>query len=245
MSPRFYVAKPLSAAMIGTTIDLPDAVAHHVVRVLRLPAGAQVVLFDGTGGEYRATLLDIGSRPARAVLQYHDAVDRESPLQVTLVQSIIATDAMDFAVRKSVELGVAAIEPVIAARSQFALAGGRGDKRLAHWRAIAIAACEQCGRNRVPPIAAPQPMNDWLRTQRVSVAVMASPSAKVALAAFARTNCPAAVVIGPEGGFTDAERALAVESGVVEVHLGPRVLRAETAGVAALAMLAAVVGDAG
>jgi 16S rRNA (uracil1498-N3)-methyltransferase len=235
----------LSPTLVGTTIALPDEVAHHVVRVLRLDSGAPVTLFDGTGGEYLATLVEAGRRRATAQLERFDAVERESPLEVTLVQAVLAADAMDYAIRKAVELGVSAVTPVVATRSQFSLAGERGEKRLAHWRGIAIAACEQCGRNRIPPVASPQPLEAWLATvnpERPSV--IASPGATASLAAFAARTPPRSIVIGPEGGFTDAELSLAVDKRIVLVHLGPRVLRAETAGVAALAILAAVAGDA-
>lgn len=245
MPPRFQVPSTLSPTLVGTTIALPDAVAHHVVRVLRLDSGASVTLFDGTGGEYLATLVEAGKRGATARLERFEAVERESPLEVTLVQAVLAADAMDYAIRKAVELGVGAVTPIVAARSQFSLAGERGEKRMAHWRGIAIAACEQCGRNRIPPIASPQPLEAWLATVNPEhPSVMAAPGATVSLAAFAAHTPPGAIVIGPEGGFTDAELSLAVDKRIVLVHLGPRVLRAETAGVAALAMLAAVAGDA-
>ncbi len=245
MPPRFHVTSSLSSALVGTTIALPDGVAHHVVRVLRLDAGAPLTLFDGTGGEYLATLVEAGRRGSTARLERFDAVERESPLQVTLVQAVLAADAMDYAIRKAVELGVSAVAPVAATRSQFALGGERSEKRLAHWRGIAIAACEQCGRNRVPPIASPRSLEEWLRTvNQDRPLAIAAPSAAMSLAAFGARTPPEAIVIGPEGGFTTAELALAVDKGIVPVHLGPRVLRAETAGVAALAMLAVVAGDA-
>lgn len=245
MPPRFHVPSQLSPALVGTTITLPDEVAHHVVRVLRLDGGAPLTLFDGSGGEYLATLVEAGKRGSTARLERFDAVERESPLEVTLVQAVLAADAMDYAIRKAVELGVTAVTPIVATRSQFSLGGERGEKRLAHWRGIAIAGCEQCGRNRVPPIASPQPLEAWLATvspERPSV--IAAPAAAISLAAVAARTPPIAIAIGPEGGFTEAEYSLAVEKGIVPVHLGPRVLRAETAGVAALAILAAVAGDA-
>ena len=245
MPPRFHIGSGLSRASIGTTFPLPDAVAHHVVRVLRLQGGAPLILFDGTGGEYAATLVEAGKREPLARLERFDPVERESPLRVTLVQAVLAADAMDYAIRKSVELGVSAVAPILAARSQFAPSGERGEKRLAHWRGIAIAACEQCGRNRVPTIASVCSLEAWLATtdpERPSV--IAAPGAAESLAAFLLRTPPAAILIGPEGGFTQGEVSLALDKRVTPVHLGPRVLRAETAGVAALAMLAAVAGDA-
>jgi 16S rRNA (uracil1498-N3)-methyltransferase len=240
MPPRFFVDAQLRAS--PATIALPEAVAHHATRVLRLSTGDPIVLFDGTGGEYHATLLDAGRHGATVRIDRFEPAERESPLHVTLVQAILAADPMDYAVRKTVELGVTALQPVFAARTQRSFRSE--DKRLGHWRAIAVAACEQCGRNRVPEVAAPLALDAWLRSARESPAVIAGPATEVSLAAFASRTAPAAIVVGPEGGFTDDEMALARDCGVVAVHLGPRVLRAETAGVAALAMLAALVGDA-
>lgn len=243
MPPRFHVRSQLSPALVGTTIALPDEVAHHVVRVLRLDVGAGFTLFDGTGGEYLATLVESGKRGSTARLERFDAVERESPLEVLLVQAVLATDAMDYAIRKAVELGVTAVAPIVAKRSQPL--GERGEKRLAHWRRIAIAACEQCGRNRVPSIDSAQSLEAWLQAASTErPVVMAAPAADMSLATFAARTPPAAILIGPEGGFTEAEHSLALDKGIVPIHLGPRVLRAETAGVAALAMLAAVAGDA-
>lgn len=245
MPPRFHIGSGLSRASIGTTIVLPDAVAHHVVRVFRLEVGAPLILFDGTGGEYAATLVEAGKRESTASVERFDAVERESPLQVTLVQAVLAADAMDYAIRKSVELGVGAVAPVVAARSQFSPSGDRGEKRLAHWRGIAIAACEQCGRNRVPSIASVCSLEAWVATAEPErPSVIAAPGAVESLTAFAMRMHPAAIVIGPEGGFTESEVSLAIDKRITPVHLGPRVLRADTAAVAALAMLAAVAGDA-
>ena len=242
MPPRFFVPQPL-AGSVDATIALPDDVARHATRVLRLQAGDTITLFDGHGGEYRATIVAGSKRETLARIDAHDAVERESPLAITLVQAIIAADAMDYAIRKAVELGVTSIVPVMAARSQGAGDGARADKRLAHWRAIAVAACEQCGRNRVPPVDAPRALSDWLRAPLLP-AVVAQPLAAESLAAFAARTPPRAVVVGPEGGLDHSEIAQASRAGVTAVHLGARVLRAETAAVAALAMLAAVAGDA-
>jgi len=242
--PRFHTSTPLAPSLVGTTIALPEDVAHHAVRVLRLAQGDAITLFDGNGGEYAATLDETGKRATLATVDRFENVDRESPLAVTLVQGVIAADAMDYAVRKAVELGAAAVTPVLCVRSQAGLQGQRGEKRLAHWRAIAIAACEQCGRNRIPAIAPVQTLHAWLDGAPFGRAVIAAPGARRSLAAYAAEGAPAIIVVGPEGGFTDAERDGAIEKGIVPVSLGPRVLRAETAGVAALAMIAAVCGDA-
>ena len=226
----------------GAAVDLPDDVAHHALRVLRLRDGAAVTLFDGTGGEWRATIAAEGRRGARAHVDGHDAVEREAPIAVTLVLATLATDAMDYAVRKAVELGAAAIAPVVAARSQGA---SRGEKRVEHWRRIAIAACEQCGRNRIPPVAAPQPLDAWLDGRdRRRAGIVLAPGAAATLRTLA--SSPALdLLVGPEGGFDAAELAAATRAGLSAVAIGPRVLKAETASVAALSALLALHGDLG
>ncbi len=242
VAPRFFVDVPLAA---GVTARLPAAVAHHASRVLRLAADDAVTLFDGTGGEYAATIARIDRDRVDVTIAAFVDVERESTRPLTLVQAIVATDAMDWALRKAVELGAARVVPVVAARSNVARGGERLDKRLAHWRQIAVAACEQCGRNRIPPVDAPVPLAQWLeRDGDAACRAMLAPGASRSLASLARDSDVAAVIVGPEGGFTDAELALANRCGVVRVHLGPRVLRAETAAAAALATIAAVAGDA-
>ncbi|MCE7876447.1 MAG: 16S rRNA (uracil(1498)-N(3))-methyltransferase, partial [Betaproteobacteria bacterium PRO3] len=169
----------------------------------------------------------------------HRAIERESPLAIRLALAVLATDAMDYAVRKAVELGAAAIEPVVAARSQGASRSNRGE----HWRRIVLAACEQCGRNRIPPIEAPRPLDDWLAARgRATPGVVLVPEANVLLATIA----PAGVLdllVGPEGGFDAREVDAALRSGLRAAALGPRVLKAETACVAALSVLQAGSGD--
>ncbi len=243
--PRFHLSEPIDPDVVGTSLALPEDIAHHAVRVLRLAVGAPIRLFDGQGGEYRAAIDRIDRHGASARVDRFDPVDREWSGAPTLVLAIIATDAMDAAIRKAVELGVGGIVPVLAARSQGAAAGARAEKRLFHWRSIAIAACEQCGRNRVPPVAEPVAFDGWLRTAEAvqGPAVLAAPGAGVSLADFAARTRPRVVAVGPEGGFTEQETAQAAARGFVPVHMGPRILRADTAAIAALAMLAALGGD--
>ena len=159
-----------------------------------------------------------------------------------LAQAVAANDAMDFAIRKAVELGAAAIEPLVTERSAPMPAGERGDKRLAHWRGIVVAACEQCGRNRIPPVAAPVPWQAWAQ-QWNDAALVLAPGAPAVLASLPRPASPVALAVGPEGGFSDRELEAALKAGLRAVSFGPRVLRTETAGVAALAAMQALWGD--
>ena len=240
--PRFFVALDLAPAMAGQTLDLPDAAAHHAVRVLRLTVGDSVRLFNGSGGEYAATITGIDKRGVAVRIDHYDPVERESSLALTLAQAITANDAMDYAVRKATELGVTSIQPIISARSAPLPAGERGTKRHGHWRQVAIAACEQCGRNRIPEIGAAQSLSDWLPAWRGS-GVMLVPDAERTLAAIGKLAAPIALLIGPEGGWIDAEVSAALRAGFIAVRLGPRILRADTAATAALAAIQLLCGD--
>lgn len=239
-APRFFVPLELAPALVGQTLALPEAAAHHATRVVRLGVGDALTLFTGAGGEYAATLVDVGKRGAAVRIEAFDAVERESPLAVTLAQGVAANDAMDHAVRKATELGVAAIQPLLAERSVPLPAGERRDKRHAHWRQVAIAACEQCGRNRVPEILPPLPLRDWLDGWRGGGAVLATDGERT-LASLPAV--PAALLIGPEGGLTPGEIAAARRAGFTAVRFGPRVLRTETAGIAALTAVNLLWGD--
>ena len=234
--PRLFVEAPLAPA---ASIELPEAAAHHAVRVLRLRAGDSVVLFDGRGGEYEARLTLPGRDHALADVGRHRPVERESPLAVTLVQAVSSGEKMDYTVQKAVELGVRAIHPVLSARSVVRLDGERGAKKLAHWRRIAIAACEQCGRNRVPEIADPVPLARY--RPAVGARILLSPSGGARLAGLATS--PAVLAAGPEAGFSEEEEGRLLREGFAAVRLGPRVLRTETAALAALAALNALAGD--
>jgi 16S rRNA (uracil1498-N3)-methyltransferase len=199
-----------------------------------------MTLFTGKGGEYAATIADVGKRGATVRIDAFDPVERESPAAVTLAQAVAANDAMDLAVRKSTELGVAAIQPLITARSVPLPHGERRDKRLAHWRQIAAAACEQCGRNRVPDIRAVVTLADWLDAWRGGGVVLV-PGAEQPMARL--PAAPSTLLIGPEGGLEAGEIAAAQAAGFVAARLGPRVLRTETAGMAALTAVNLLWGD--
>jgi 16S rRNA (uracil1498-N3)-methyltransferase len=241
-TPRFFVPTGLVPEQVGATVELHEAAAHHATRVLRLAAGDALTLFDGAGGEYAATLVRADKRGATVRIEGLLPVDRESPLGVTLAQGIAANDAMDYAIRKATELGVTSIQPLVSARSAPLPPGERGDRRLAHWRGVAIAACEQCGRNRVPGISPPQPMTEWLGAWEGSGIVFA-PESNLSLATLAQPPAPIALLIGPEGGFDAREVRAALARDFHPVRFGPRVLRTETAAAAALAVLQSMWGD--
>jgi 16S rRNA (uracil1498-N3)-methyltransferase len=227
----------------GAEIALPEAAARHAVNVLRLQAGDALTLFNGAGGEYRANLVMVNKREARArIIELH-AIERESPLQITLALAISAGERMDYSLQKATELGATTIQPLATERSVVRLAGERADKRLQHWRHVVIAACEQCGRNRVPAVAPLQQLYAYLaaldRNQRL---LMLSPHAEKPLKQVAPA-ASAVLLIGAEGGLAPAELEAAQASGFEPVRLGPRTLRTETAPVAALAVLQALWGD--
>jgi 16S rRNA (uracil1498-N3)-methyltransferase len=224
----------------GSLVDLPEAVAHHL-HVLRHQSGDELVLFNGEGGQARARIADIGKRRASAEILALDAVDVELPFRVTLAQGLPEGSKMDWIVEKAVELGAAGIVPLAAQRSVVRLSGERADKRLAHWQAVVVSASEQCGRNRLAGVAPVQDFNRWLGQGADGVRILLSPRADASLAAWVRQT-PArdvTLLVGPEGGFTDQEEDAARAAGALALSMGPRVLRTETAGLAALAILAA------
>lgn len=237
-APRFFVENGLR---VGAAIELPSDVAHHAQHTLRLRDGAAIVLFDGRGGEYAARLV-AGRRAAAEVLAF-DPIERESPLAVTLIQSFLPTEQLDWIVQKATELGAARIVLAPAERSVARFDAQRLARKRTHWRGVATAACCQCGRNRVPAILDASTFVGALElAQDCEARLVLAPGAG---AAFPRALAlrSAAVAIGPEGGFTEQENAAAERAGFVAVTLGPRVLRAETAGLAAVAALQAIGGD--
>ena len=235
--PRFHCPQPL---VPGSLVDLPEAVAHHL-HVVRHQSGDELVLFNGEGGQARARIADIGKRRASAEILALEAVDVELPFRVTLAQGMPEGSKMDWIVEKAVELGAAGIVPLAAQRSVVRLSGERADKRLTHWQAVVVSASEQCGRNRLAGVAPVQDFNRWLGQGADGVRILLSPRADASLAAWVRQT-PArdvTLLVGPEGGFTDQEEDAARAAGALALSMGPRVLRTETAGLAALAILAA------
>jgi 16S rRNA (uracil1498-N3)-methyltransferase len=238
---RCYVPPPLSA---GDTRLLPEDVSTHVARVLRARAGELLTLFDGRGGEYDARIVAIERRGVRVQIDTHRTIERESALAVTLLQALARGERMDFIVQKATELGVAAIVVLPAERSRVRLDAQRLAQRCEHWRAVAVSACEQCGRNRVPSIqAAADLASACAQSDAASLRLLLALDAGRALTSLVQRASSVSLLIGPEGGFSDAELALAAQHGFESCRLGPRVLRAETAPLAALAAIQAVAGD--
>jgi 16S rRNA (uracil1498-N3)-methyltransferase len=239
-SPRFYCREPLAP---GARIELPEPVARHAVRVLRLPPGASLVLFDGRGGEYEARIERIEKDRVVVFLGSWQDIERESSLSITLVQALQAGEKMDFTIQKAVELGVADIVPVESRRSVTRLSGERAAKRVAHWQGVAAAACEQCGRNHVPLVTPVEPLDHWLsRPPEGELRLMLAPGAEVSLADLPPVG-NVQLLIGAEGGLDPQEVIAAEQVGFRAVRLGPRILRTETAGLAAMAAMQALWGD--
>ena len=238
MAPRFYLDAPLRA---GSVCTLSEDAAHHAIHVLRLREGEDVTLFNGRGGEYAARIASIQRLRISIDLLEHRPVEREPPLRVTLVQGVSAGEKMDSTVRKAVELGVAEVQPVLATRSVARPKGERADSRRAHWQKVAIAACEQCGRNRIPAVQPLTSVEDYRPGEGKKV--LLSPQARLRFSAAIKDGTAFILAAGPEAGFTAEEESAFVAAGFLPVSLGPRVLRTETASVAALAALNALRGD--
>jgi len=236
---RLFVPGPLAS---GTAIALPDDAAHHLARVLRAREGDPVTLFDGTGGEYAATIASLDRRRVSVTVGPFDPIEREAPVETTLCQALAKGTKMDFVVQKATELGVSRVVPFVATRSNVKLDADKSAERAAHWRRVAIAACEQCGRNRPPEVTAIALAADLPRILGDGRVAFAAPGAERHLARLCADSptVPLSVVVGPEGGLTDDEHDVLVTAGFTPVSLGPRVLRTETAGIAALATIEAV-----
>jgi len=233
MKPRVYLTAPLERPG-EVLLDYPPA--HHLARVLRLREGDALTVFDGRGGEWDAQF--IGKRRVRLVA--FDAVERESPLRITLVQGVSSGDRMDYTVQKAVELGVAAIQPLLTKKGVVRLEGIRASARVEHWRKIAIAACEQCGRNRIPDVL---PLIDFRDYRPNGEGPRLLLSAQGESITKMKTESGTTIAAGPEAGFAPDEQAALERAGFVRASLGPRVLRTETAALAALAVLNALRGD--
>jgi 16S rRNA (uracil1498-N3)-methyltransferase len=236
--PRFYCSQPLT---VGDTVALPDAVAHHLF-VLRLQEGAEMSLFNGDGGEYVAHLASIDKRRATAVVKAFVARDVELPYEITLVQALPEASKMDWIIEKAVEMGVAAIQPLAAQRCVVRLSGERAEKKLAHWQGVIVAASEQSGRNRLARLAPVDDFHQWIAQSDLHKRILLTPRGTQSLPEWARHQPPQAlsIMIGPEGGYTQQEEDAALAKGALALSMGPRILRTETAGIAAVAALNAL-----
>ena len=238
--PRIFQPVPLRR---GEPCRLDARGVNHVVRVLRLRPGAAIVVFNGEGGEYDGTLVEATRH--HAVVQLNEFRDpaTESPLDITLAQGVSRGERMDYTLQKAVELGVRHIAPLMMERCTVRLSGQRLEKRLRHWRGIVVHACEQSGRHRVPDVAAALPLSHWLEQRDAGTGIMLDPDADRSLTELPAPNGPVTLAIGPEGGLNPMEKRQLEEHGFIPVRLGPRTLRTETAGIAALAVLQALWGD--
>lgn len=238
-APRFHCSTPLAA---HARIELPKALAHHAVRVLRLSPGATITLFDGAGGEYAATLHTDGTATWADTGDFNP-IERELPGHITLLQGLASGEKMDWIVEKAVEMGVTHLMPIAAQRSVLQLSGPRLEKRLQHWRRIALSASEQCGRNQLMIVDAPTPLAQALATLTADPVLLCHPEGgrtlSQSLPASARHI---AMLVGPEGGWNETELACARQSGAITLVLGPRVLRTETAAIALAAAICTQMG---
>jgi len=245
MSTRIFVADPLTE---GASLALPDEAARHVGQVLRMRVGEPLVLFNGHGGEWPAAIETVERRSLTVRIGTHQPVDRESPLNITLAQCVSKGERMDYTIQKAVELGVSAIIPLVSSRSVVKLDEDRWEKKLDHWRGIILSACEQSGRTRVPTLAPVAKLERWLgesqTTPALGTKLVLAPGGTRSLKALP-SAASSTLLVGPEGGLSDAEITLAVRCGFEAIGLGPRILRTETAGVAALAALQVLWGDVG
>ncbi len=239
-APRFYLDQPLAA---GARFSLPAGPARHAARALRLAPGDTITLFNGRGGEYAARIERIHKDEVAVSITGFKDSGRESPLRIALAQGISSGERMDYTLQKAVELGVHAIQPIAAKRSVVKLAGERADRRVAHWQAVIASACEQCGRNHVPPIAQPLTLAHWLGARAPGRLLFLSPLADSRLADLAPPAGIDTLVAGPEGGFEADEIAALAAMRAIPVRLGARILRTETAALAALAAMQTLWGD--
>jgi 16S rRNA (uracil1498-N3)-methyltransferase len=238
---RIFCDGPLAGR---TEIELPPAGAYHVARVLRMRAGAPLSVFDGSGQEFRAEITRVEGDKVSVALSDPTPGTAESPLKITLVQGVSRSERMDWTLQKATELGVAAINPVLTARSVVRLDEKQAARKREHWRGIVIGACEQSGRAKIPSISVPMTLREYLATVRKDgMRLVLSPSAPASLVGLASMPTKVELLIGPEGGLDDDELIAAQKAGFMPVRLGPRVLRTETAAVVALSVLQGLWGD--
>ncbi len=243
--PRVHLTIPLH---VGAAVELPPSACEHLLRVLRLSEGAPLLLCNGDGMDYRATLGEIGKRGARAQILEALPNHAESPLRITLAQALARGEKMDWVIQKATELGVAQIQPIVTERTEVRLDAERASRRLAHWQAVATAACEQSGRARVPTVFEPLTLAAYAAgVDADAIRLALDPDGDAlsnALNGGALQNTtPIHIVVGPEGGLSERDHAQLRAAGFSGVRLGPRILRTETAGLAAIASLQTLAGD--
>ncbi|MGB1299353.1 MAG: 16S rRNA (uracil(1498)-N(3))-methyltransferase [Psychrobium sp.] len=240
--PRIYHPQPLKC---GETIQLEADAANHVGRVLRLNVDAPIILFNGEGGEYQATLVESGKKKVSVLVGEFSDKCIESPLKIHLGQGISRGDKMELTIQKAVELGVTEITPLFTERCGVKLSGERLEKKLNQWRKIVISACEQCARNTLPIIHEPKSFEAWASEETQELKLNLHPRASHGINGLAEPSDGVRLVIGPEGGLSDVEIEFASERGFEEILIGPRVLRTETAGLTVISALQTRFGDLG
>ena len=246
---RVYVEAPVAT---GKRLVVEGSAANHITRVLRLRSGDLLTVFDGSGGEFGARIEEFRKDSVVVTVEEHRPLDRESPLPLTLAQGISRGERMDWVIQKATELGTSRIVPLFTKRSMVRLDERQAERKLQHWRAIAIAACEQCGRNKIPELAAPVDFFDVLPADDSgAMRLLLSPTGDLRIEDLAEAGQDLApgvrkgitVLIGPEGGLEEVEQEAALAAGFKAVQLGPRVLRTETAAIAALTIIQRYFGD--
>lgn len=238
---RFYCPELQAESKL---FSLPDAAHRHAVQVLRLKKGDRIQLFDGQGFECEAEFVEVSKRESKVELGAALEVDVESPLEITLLQGISRGERMDYALQKAVELGVNRVIPVVTERCNVQLSNGRDEKRLAHWQGVMVSACEQSGRSFVPELTNVMQLDDALLASQAQCKLVLDPVAESSFTTIEKQE-RIALLIGPEGGLSEQEIVQANESGFQSVRFGPRILRTETAAVAALAVVQTLWGDLG
>ncbi len=239
--PRFYIDQPLK---VGLKLELPTVIHRHAIQVLRLKTNERLILFNGKGGEYLATLCFVNKRRSSATLLSFDNVNRESPLHTTLALAMIKQDKMDFAIQKAVEMGVQQIQPIDTQRSVIKLKNKRLEKKLVHWQGIIKAACEQSGRTLVPTLLLPMALELWLQTPNTTLRLAMLPGEYPSISTLpSPEEQKITLIVGPEGGFSNQEVDLLISSQVKAIQFGPRILRAETAVIAGIALCQQQWGD--
>lgn len=237
--PRIYSPQALSPS---STLELEEGASHHLLKVLRMTPGRELIIFNGQGGEYRATISSATKKTATLAVGEHNAVERESPLFTELAISVSKGDRFDWVLQKATELGVSRFIPLFTERSEVRLSGERLEKKVNQWQKIIIGACEQCQRNRLPELISPQSLTDYADTCRSEQRYVLHHRSDQKPSAGS-TPASVALLIGPEGGLSDSEIREAQQQGFSPLTLGPRVLRTETAPIAALCLVQSLWGD--